>query len=93
MVFMVGPAAEKEATSLLPRRLSQWLLREDGGLTADGGTAEFRLSGGCEAGRVMDSRYVFSVLAGVFCVALIFAVVATARHISNRADYVVFRQN
>jgi hypothetical protein len=93
MVFMVGPAAEKEAISLLPRRLSQWLLREDGGLTADGGTAEFRLSGGCEAGRVMDSRYVLSVLAGVFCVALIFAVVAAVRHISNRADYVVFRQN
>jgi hypothetical protein len=33
------------------------------------------------------------VLAGVFCVALIFAVVAAVRHISNRADYVVFRQN
>ena len=48
---------------------------------------------GYEAVRAMDSRYVFSVLAGVFCVALIFAVITTARHISNRADYVVYRKN
>jgi hypothetical protein len=32
----------------------------------------------------MDTRYIFSALAGIFCVFLIVAVVTTYRHIANR---------
>jgi hypothetical protein len=32
----------------------------------------------------MDTRYIFSALAGVFCVALIVATITTYRHIANR---------
>ena len=32
----------------------------------------------------MDARYVFSALIGAFCLFLIFAVITTARHLSQR---------
>lgn len=32
----------------------------------------------------MDTRYIFAVLAGLFCVFLSFAVVTSYRHISHR---------
>jgi len=32
----------------------------------------------------MDTRYVFSALIGAFCLFLIFAVITTARHLSQR---------
>jgi hypothetical protein len=39
----------------------------------------------------MDPRFMFSAMAGVFCVVLIFATVTTVRHLSDRADPAVTR--
>ncbi len=39
----------------------------------------------------MDPRFIFSALAGVVCVAVIFATVTTVRHISHRSESAVSR--
>jgi hypothetical protein len=39
----------------------------------------------------MDTRFIFSALAGIFCLVLIFATVTTVRHIANRPEPTVSR--
>ncbi len=39
----------------------------------------------------MDPRFIFSALAGVLCVVIIFAILTAARHISHRSDSVISR--
>jgi hypothetical protein len=40
---------------------------------------------------VMDTRFIFSALTGVFCVVMIFATVTTVRHLSNRPELAMSR--
>jgi hypothetical protein len=40
----------------------------------------------------MDTRFVFSALAGIFLAVLIVATITTARHISNRAEPTVSKR-
>jgi hypothetical protein len=37
----------------------------------------------------MDPRFIFSALAGVVCVVIIFATITTVRHISHQSDSAV----
>lgn len=37
----------------------------------------------------MDTRFVFSALAGIFCVVMIFAAVTTVRYVTSKPEAVV----
>ena len=44
-----------------------------------------------QLGVVMDTRFIFSALAGIFCVVMIFAAVTTVRHLSGRPELAISR--